>query len=930
MKRQTKLVHVGLALALLVAGPRVSPANARALVDGADPLRISASATGIQLQWNAPPNAFSQIAARALVPTEIGGALLPAHLIALRLPSAAPLVPRIAQLASVPWLGALPAAAAAIPQTASGDERPALAQPALHALPRSPLVVLRDGRMRGIRIVILAFSPLFLQGAALRSATTLQATIPGAALFAGDAAQLLATSARPFTSAPAPTNPAAAVDAIKLRVTQPGIQRVTGAALAAAGINLTTLTPSHIHLRFGGVELACEERGTADGHLDPADELRFYAPARGDRWNAADTYWLTIEPQPGRRMSIRDTLPGSALARTTALGDGTWRQNMLYDSTLPGPDGDHWFAGDLKTGPGAAPATLSLPLTPTLPLASGAVTLTITGSTYTADLHTLSVALGGAAQLATWSGAGDWTRTFTFTGTATDVVLTLVPGSAPDGLEIDSVAWSRPVLLDLAGRGALFNGLAGTWRYQLANTTADRALYDLSDPLAPQRLTLPAATSEFQDGPLPHQYLLAGPGVLQTPVVSTSTPSTLAAPRAADIIYIAPAAFLPALAPLIAWRQAQAHTVALIDVQAIYDAWSFGQISPDAIRAFIRYAAATWDRAPTAVTLVGDGTSDPLNYTRRDNTTFIPPYLAMVDPWIGETACETCYAQLDGDNPLSDPLPDVALGRLPVKSAAELQTLVAKIIGYENASGGMDWRSRGIYIADNYRDANGTSDSAGDFAAAAERSIALQPAGIAILRLYYDPSPSSVGVAWREPDSGKAHTRTLALLNSGAGLVTYTGHSHQWQLAVTDPAATPSYLLGLYDADALTNDARPSIMLEMTCLTSAFQTPAYSGTTIDERLLLHPRGGAIAVWGSTGLGVAHGHDTLQHGFYGALWSAPPLSAPIGMLTLAGYLDLFMNGGCCQDTIRTFALLGDPAMPARVQPAQRVYLPFVQR
>jgi len=79
-------------------------------------------------------------------------------------------------------------------------------------------------------------------------------------------------------------------------------------------------------------------------------------------------------------------------------------------------------------------------------------------------------------------------------------------------------------------------------------------------------------------------------------------------------------------------------------VQAIYDAWSFGQISPDAIRAFIRYAAATWNRAPTVVTLVGDGTSDPLNYTKRDNISFIPPYLAMVDPWIGETACETCYA----------------------------------------------------------------------------------------------------------------------------------------------------------------------------------------------------------------------------------------------------------------------------------------------
>jgi hypothetical protein len=146
---------------------------------------------------------------------------------------------------------------------------------------------------------------------------------------------------------------------------------------------------------------------------------------------------------------------------------------------------------------------------------------------------------------------------------------------------------------------------------------------------------------------------------------------------------------------------------------------------------------------------------------------------------------------------------------------------------------------------------------------------------------------------------------------------------------VTDATSEPSYLLGLYDADDLINTGEPFVLLEMTCLTAAFQTPAYSGTTIDERLLLAP-GGAVAVWGSAGLGVAHGHDALQHGFHSALWSAAPMTAPIGALTAAGYLDLFTSGGCCQDALRTFALLGDPLTAARVRPAQRVYLPGIRR
>jgi hypothetical protein len=700
--------------------------------------------------------------------------------------------------------------------------------------------------------------------------------------------------------------------------------------LAAAGLDLSKLDPAKIHVRHGSVEVALELRLGGDNKLDPADELRFYAQPPGDRWNAADTYWLTIETTAGRRMIVRSGLPRVAPVSATAFEHGVWHHNQLYDSLLPGVDGDHWFAVDLKTGPAAPAMTANLTLTPTLPLAAGTTTLTVTGSAYTPGAHALQVRLGTATKLATWSGLGDWRRRYSFNSSSTSVQLALLPGTAPDGVELDSIVWERPVTLSFGGQGAAFAGRAGTWRYQLGGTPADRAFYDITQPDAPALLTIPAgASTQLQDGPTPHSYLLAGPSTLHTPLVHAHAPANLGVPRSADAIYITPAAFRSALAPLVARRQAQGHKVAVIDVQTIYDAWSFGQVAPEAIRAFLRYAAATWPRPPAAVTLVGDGTADPLNYTGRNNSNIIPPYLAVVDPWVGETACETCYAQLDGDDPLSDALPDLALGRLPVKSVSETQALVAKIVGYETATGGMDWRSRALFVADNYRDAQGGFDSAGDFASLADQSAASLPAGVDVRRLYYDPSPSHVGVPWREPDASAAHIRTLELLNAGAGLVTYVGHSHQWQWAVTDPSAQLSWLLELYDADDLTNAERLPILLELTCLTSAFQTPAFSGTTIDERLLL-ARGGAVAIWGPTGLGVGHGHDALAHGFNAALWSAPPMAAAVGNLTIAGYRDLFTNGTCCQDALRTFALLGDPLTPARVRPAQRGYLPIARR
>jgi hypothetical protein len=919
----------GIALVLLAIMSLALATPAALQAEPTDLLHITTLDDGMHFRWRLPHGSFSILSSQSSIPeVEIGGARLPAKLVALRLVDGTPAVPQIHRLDSQPWAGAIRSVDPLIPQTIAGERRPALAARSAPALPESPVVVLREGRMRGARVVVLAISPIFAAGSQPHVATHLEATLPGATPLAESAAQLLAPAAPFLASAPGPTNPAAMARSVRVRVTYPGLQRVTGADLAAAGLNISTLDPKQIHLRHGGVELAIEERLGSDGKLDLSDELRFYARPPGDRWNAADTYWLTVEPTPGRRMVARGALPGAATPRSTAVERGVWRGPALYDSLLPGPDGDHWFAADLKTGPGQPPMSITAPLTAALPLAAGTTTLTVTGSAYTPGAHNLQVRLGASAKLVTWSGVGDWTRALTFTSGAASVELILAPGAVPNGVEPDSVAWERPVALSFGGNGAAFGGVAGTWRYQLSGTPAGRILYDVTDPVAPQPLTI-SADAQFQDGPAPRQYLLAGPGTLHTPAVVAHAPVDLAVPLDADLVYIAPAAFHQALAPLVARRQAQGRQAAVVDVQTIYDAWSFGQVSPFAIRAFLRYAAVTWRRAPAAVALVGDGTADPLGYTRRGDANLIPPYLAMVDPWVGETACETCYAQLDGDDALSDGLPDLALGRLPVKNAAELQALVAKILSYEIAAGGLGWRSQALFVADNYLDAGGGADGAGDFAGFADAGAALLPQGIATRRLYYDPSPSRPAQPWREPSAATAYLRTLELLNAGAGLVTYVGHSHQWQWAVTDATSQPSYLLGLYDADDLTNVGQPFVLLEMTCLTAAFQTPAYSATTIDERLLLAP-GGAVAVWGPTGLGVAHGHDALQHGFQTALWSAPPMTARIGALTAAGYLELFTNGGCCQDTLRTFALLGDPLTPARVRTAQRLYLPEISR
>jgi hypothetical protein len=372
----------------------------------------------------------------------------------------------------------------------------------------------------------------------------------------------------------------------------------------------------------------------------------------------------------------------------------------------------------------------------------------------------------------------------------------------------------------------------------------------------------------------------------------------------------------------------------------------------------LRYAAASWSVPPVAVTLVGDGTHDPFNHLGfgGKNVQVIPPYMLEVDPWIKDAPCDTCFAQLNNDdprdetspqpgNPNASPaiFPDLMFGRLPAKSLAELTSLVTKIKDYEEAAVGSlvnSWRSRYSFVADNYQRVDGSTDGAGNFAAFSENGIADFTNRSAINRIYYDPCNPSHPITDLTPEcylpsrklpsiADIAATRAAVInaFNAGSALIAYNGHSNQVQISDEN-------FFQIEDVDKLTNAGQLPIVLQMTCFTAQFSVPRFDGTSLDEATLMRVGGGAIAVWGPSGLGVAHGHDALQRGFAKALQLATANSKaftrPIGALTMAGYQELALNGGCCQDTIYTFVLLGDPLTRARIFVPSGILLPIVRR
>lgn len=862
---------------------------------------VAAPAPTFQISWDASQD---------LPLVDYGTHRLPMRLIALRAVGEIRIV--MQQVTAARWDAALNRAEGAVPAASS-------------ALPSAPVNIITRGTQRGTEIVVVGVSPLFSRDGVTQRASKISASISGGVAL--DATDPFRTRGGAGVRAPAPYGPAQQ-QALKLSVSQAGVYQIGGIAMPAFSL-------SQLRLLRGATEVPLEIDDTdGDSVLSAADKLRFYAPPPGDRWNRTDTYWLSITGNtPPARITSRTLLAGTGTARPTAIETGTWHVPQRYDSRRAGPSGDHWFAGQLAASPELAPtAGITATITTLLPRSAGEATYTIAGAAVSSSTHLLRASAGAASVQMRWLGPGDWRKTVQLAADSSQLVLSLDQGTGIDSVQPDTISWQVPVTLRFGAAQASFVTPTSE-RYQLAGLPVDALVYDISDSNATQRLTLAdRASIQAEAG---HRYLVAPTSALVVPAIQMFTPPDLSAALNAQALYIAPAAWHAALAPLVALRQQQGYRVALIDPQAIYDTWSAGQVSPEAIRSLLRAAYVAGGGALIAATLVGDGSDDPFGYSRKpgpetvNNVNIIPPYLAPVDPWLSETACETCFGQLDGDSPLDDPLPDLMIGRISVKEAQQLSGIVDKIVRYETAPLDRETASRSFFIADNGReiDANGTitNDTAGDFAAVAERVIALQPGNMRPGRMYYDPTAPASDNA-REPNSRRAYERTRALLDTGAALVTYIGHGGTYQWATTDLNNDPGVLLSLYDPDQMQNGPRTPLILEMTCLTSAFQVPNFYSTSIDERLLLKADGGAVATWGSSGEGVSLGHEALMHGFHTALWSAATTKT-IGTLTQAGYLGLFTTAPDAQASLRTFLILGDPLTTMRVAPSYRTFLPL---
>lgn len=907
------------------------PAEAGSVEFNPQPI-ISLTNTGLRFEWHAPTRIDSAWPGFTQV-TEPGLPRLPMFtaLIALS-PNARPTVNIIEHteqtlgvpgpLSINPQPGDVQRAETGSRGVIGGAFVPALPLPWSHAwIELQPL-----GVMRGVTLARLAFYPVRPAGRQVRVTTHIQVevlfnapiSIPNPSPDAFERMlQSLVVNPNSVVSQPVlKTAPLAPAGDLAVEVDLVGITALTYEALAASGFPVTTTNPAWLQLTRAGNEIALEWEGDADALFEPGERLLFYAAPRFSRWMNGDVYFLSDVGAPVTRMTTRSAGPtglptGIAWLTQTAEANVYYTPECYCAPIPPGRDGERWTWADLRQ-PGAPTATFPFQVTTVDASRPISLTMWLIGYTNIAAAnpdHRVNVSLNGVALGAVeWDSKTGITATWPIspgglmTGTNTlSLTLPGLPGVPVEGEWLDAFALRYARGAEASGESVEFVGEATRHAYTLAftNTVGLRA-YDVTLADQPMRLTeLAVMTDTLTLGDPPdnveHRYVLTTENALRAPArLRLTTP--LPTFSGADYLIITHADFIPALSEFLALRQSQ-MSVAVVDVQAIYDA-ADGRPTPQAIRAYLAEAYANWAPRPTYVLLVGDGTSDPKHYRVNTTTTFIPPFLEEVDPWAGETAADNRYVMLEGE----DVLPDMVIGRWPVNTLAEAQTIADKVVQYETQPANGNWKQTATFVADN-------ADAAGNFPAQAQTLAEAWIAPPVISQTIFYTPPTTTVTATQQA--------ILSQWNAGSGLLAYFGHAstHQW--------AAERFIHDTEIGALLNTGPRWPVVLEMTCFTGSFQTPGLP--TLDETLLRDPDGGVVVVWGATGLGVSTGHDLLAEGFLQSVYQAG--EARVGLAMLAGKLNLMQQTSAYPDLIDTFTVLGDPALTFRFN---RVYLPVIRR
>lgn len=654
----------------------------------------------------------------------------------------------------------------------------------------------------------------------------------------------------------------------KIEISDNGFYRIKQKDLENAGIAFDSFSEDTLVLKTQDQNVPFYFNG---------DSLIFYGQAPTNRYTSSRPYILSTG-ENGTIMA--ETVFDSPEFETEKIDFITNKihleENHIYESqTRVHHDlGDVWFWETIRQGQSFA-VDVELPAVAD---GGGSLTLQLVGISYNSEVdndHDFDIYIN-EIPVGTIQFDGEVVHSQT---------LKIPPGTLKEG--------NNEILLDNTPEGAAFLDIMLLNWIDLAyhtpiNTTNDMLLledingqvslsgfsdspilFDITDPDTPQIITNIESNEDSFDMQMDASAQVAalGPKGMTTPnaILPVRESNWRNPDQQADLIILTTDELAPALDPLIQARSEEGINVALVPVEEIYDEFGGGEVSPNSLKKFITYAYEQWQSPqPRYLLLVGDATSDYRNYLDMAPPNIVPAPMVSVS-YSGETVSDSILADTDGDG-----VPNMAVGRWPVNTPAEVSALVERTLAYE----------QGTAVDSTFFAADGTEPQFERIAQSIATNSKLSQDGLKILPALQADEVTSI-------------------LNDGAWLATYIGHGSLRQWGKDD----------VFTQEAVTNlnTDTPPIVIQLTCLTGLFTQPEQ--TSLTELLLNHESGPVLTV-AATSLTLSSNQEPFATSLIQNL--NDPTVERIGDAFQSAKLSLDINNQGLREISDTFALFGDPS------------------
>ena len=669
----------------------------------------------------------------------------------------------------------------------------------------------------------------------------------------------------------------AGMPALKLGVRTDGWYRVTQPALVAAGLD-PNADMRNLQLFADGVQVPIKiNSSNTNGPLAAGDSIEFYGVALNTPSTDTREYWLVSGPTAGDRISPQSFKVAGPIGGSRNFDYTVERkERLIYISGLLNGDTENFFGRVLNSAPVSQTLTIrnideDYIATPQLEVALQGAVL---------QDHAVKVLVNGTeVGTMNFSGFSNEVKQFPLSAGVLREGDNTVTLQRTNGISlVDYLRLTYPHTYEAENNQLEFTVRGRAYVYGF--TVPRIVLVDITDPNAVsvfnQKLDkVPGGYALKVNTPDTRRFLaLSDQAAAQPSAITRNEPSTWSAnTQGADLVIITPENFRTGVEPLAELRRNQGLSVTVVDVQDVYDEFSFGARTPRAIRDFLEWAGTNWAKAPRFVLLAGDGSYDPRGYLANTEKDLVP--VRSIDTAVMETVSDDWFVDFDDDG-----VGDMAIGRLPARTATELNTMISKIVSYSPSN-----ESQNALMVADKMDAKTNFD----FEAASNELGTLLSPGIGTQKIFRGDNPAST-----------VRDQIVSAINQGPLVVNFMGHGsvEVW---------TGGPILSTTDAGAYQNGTRLPVFLMMTCLNAYYQNP--SRESMAESLMRANGGGAVAVWASSGMTEPRPQFDVGRGLYQELFGSEPV-------TLGEAVRKAKIGSADRDVSRTLIFFGDPSMRIR--------------